>query len=349
MQAIRPLSLAALACAAAAACSDHNSAFSLDGPDAEPVVRTIPAAGGTVSTAAGATVQLPAGAVAAGTTVTLTPTAAAATSASGTAASQVAFRVEPAGLALNAPATVDLMVGRAAADAWLASVVVSAPGAVVENGEGSVDLATGLLRGEISRLGTVSAVIPEAAAVLRAGPLSAATRQLSAPAAPLAAVATPTRALRGDCGAPGKRCGELTVEVSPNLLELVSAAAVVYPQLSGEIAINGTSATGSIALSAPLRVRLESDANATTIPARITAIATPATVVTEVAGRITLSNLRVVGESGSSRGDATASLTVEYEGARAFIRLSHTFDAAVAGGAREPVTVAARIPLARVQ
>lgn len=345
---VRTFSGAALV-AFAAACGDHANSLPFDTPQGEPVVRTIPAEGGTVSTPAGASVQLPAGAVAAGTTLTLTNTAAPATSPSGAAASPSAFRIEPAGLALAAPAAVGLTL-TGGADLWLASVVVTTPSGTVESGQGSVDLAGGVLRGEISRLGTVSAVIPEPAAVLRAGPLSAATRQLAPASAPQTAVADPTRALRGDCGPAGRRCADLTVEVSPNLLETVAAAAVVYPHLSGEIRLNGTSATGSLTLSAPLRVRLQSGANATTVPARITAAATPATVVTETAGRITLTNLRVTGESAGGRGETTATLTVEYEGARAWIRLSHTLEASVgAGGAREAVTVAARIPLARVQ
>jgi hypothetical protein len=345
---LRAFSLAALACLAVSACGERGQQLPFETPTADPVVKTVPDAGGTVSTPAGASVQLPAGAVAGGTTVTLSPVAAQASSASGTAAAQNAFKLDPAGLQLTTPADVDLSLNRAQA-AWMASVVVSTPGGVIEDGQGSVDLATGLLRGSISKLGTVSAVIPEPAAVLRAGPLSAATAAVEPVFTPRTAVAVPTKSLRGDCGAPGKRCDGLVVEVSASLLDLVDSAVVIYPRMEGEIRITGATAAGALTLVAPLRVRLSSRANATTVPSRITAAATAATVVTETAGRITLSNLKVVGESGSSRGETTATLVIEYQGTRAFIRLGHSFLATVAGGTRENVTVAARIPLLRVE
>jgi hypothetical protein len=336
--------LAAFACAALAACDKTQQLpFEQNG---DPVVRTVGDAGATVSTPAGASVQLPAGAVATGTQVTLTPAVAPASSASGTAASASAFVLQPAGLALAKPADVDLTVNRAE-NAWLASVVVQTPNGVVETGDAGVDLATGMLRGQIGALGTVQAVIPEAAAVLRAQPLGTAAA-IRLPAAP-AAVTSPTRSLRGDCGTPGKRCAGLAIEVSRNLLALVDTAAIVFPRISGEIAINGTTATGALAMLAPVRVRLASRANAVTIPVRITAAATPQTVVTEVAGRVTLSNVKVTGESAATRSETLYTLVVDYSGAQAYIRLSHQFETTVANGQREPVTVSAQVPLVRGQ
>ena len=95
------------------------------------------------------------------------------------------------------------------------------------------------------------------------------TRQLSSPApAGAMVVRVSATTLRGDCGAPAKRCAGLSVEVSRNLLALVDTAAIVYPQLSGQITINGTSATGALVMQAPVRVRLASRANAATIPVR---------------------------------------------------------------------------------
>lgn len=338
-----PIALAALACTALSACDKGQQLpFEQNG---EPVVRTVGESGGTVSTPAGASVQLPVGAVASGTQVSLTPTVAPAATASGTAASANAFVLAPAGLALAKAADVDLTVNRAE-NAWLASVVVQTPTGLVETGDAGIDLATGVLRGQIASLGTVQAVIPEAGAILRAKPLG--TSAVRLPAAPQNAAATAaTRSLKGDCGAPGKRCGGLSVEVSSNLLTLVDTAAIVYPRLSGEITINGATATGSLVMTAPVRVRLQSRANAATIPVRITAAATPQTVVTETAGRVTLSNVRVTGESASTRSETMYTLNVDYSGAQAYIRLSHQFETTVANGKREPVTVAAQIPLAR--
>jgi len=335
--------LAAFTCATLAACDKAQQLpFEQTG---DPVVRTVGEAGGTVSTPAGASVQLPAGAVAGGTQVSLTPTVAPATTASGTAASANAFVLAPAGLALAKAAGVDLNVNRAE-NAWLASVVVQTPAGVVESGDAGVDVATGVLRGQIAALGTVQAVIPEAGAILRARPLGTAAARI--PANPSAAAATaPTRTLRGDCGAPGRRCAGLSVEVSPNLLALVDTAAIVYPQISGQMTITATTAQGSLSMLAPVRVRLASRANAATIPVRITATATAQTVVAETAGRITLTNVKVAGESAATRSETLYTLTVDYTGAQAYIRLTHQFETTVANGQREPVTVAAQIPLAR--
>lgn len=344
----RPIALAALACALLAACERAGQSLPFDSGSTEPVTRAVPAEGGTVSSPAGASVQLPAGAVPAGTQVTLTPTAAP-TPATGTAVSAYAFRLEPAGLVLQSPAAVDMRVDGRAANAWLASVVVATPGGVVEDGEASVDLNTGLLHGEISTLGTVSAVIPEPAAVIRAQRLGSLLRSV-APVAPAQALTgARTRALRGNCGGPGNRCTGIAVEVSEGLLGLVDTAAVLYPQVAGELNLNGQSAAGSLVLVAPLRVRLGTQTTSTTIRSHITATATPQTLVTETDGRITLTNVRVVGRSGREQGETLVTLTIEYAGAQAWIRLEHQFEALVESGRRETVTVAARVPLVRIQ
>ena len=342
----RRIALAVLAGASLAACDRAGQQMPFDSANTDPVTRTVPAQGATVSSAAGASVQLPAGAVPAGTEVTLTPTAASALS-SGTAASAYAFTLQPAGMALASPAAVNLRVDGARADAWLASVVVSTPAGVAEDGGASVDLNAGLVRGEIATLGTVQAVIPEAGAVLRARPLGTSLRSVAPVAGPRAAI-TATRALRGDCGGPGKRCAGLDVEVSQNLLGMVDTAAVVYPRLSGQITVQGATASGALVLVAPLRVRLAAGSTAITVPSRITATATPQTVVVEAEGRTTLTNVRVVGESGRERGETLATLTVEHAGAQAWIRLEHQFQATITAGRRELVTVAARVPLVRV-
>jgi hypothetical protein len=336
--------LAALACGALAAC-DHAQPLPFDHAT-DPVTRTVTDAGATLSSPAGASVSLPAGAVAGGTQVTLTPGVAPASTASGTAASTSAFRLEPTGLALAKPADVDLSIHRAD-NAWLASVVVQTPLGLVESGDAGVDLATGLLRGQIGALGTVQATIPEPAAILRANPLGTAIAKARLAAPRAAALTAPTRTLRGDCGGPGKRCAGLTVEVSPNLLALVDTAAIVYPRIGGTLTLSGTTASGALVMEAPVRVRLASKANAATVPVRITAQATPSTVVTETAGHITLSNVRVIGESGATHAETLYTLSIDYAGAQAFIRLTHSFETTVANGSREPVTVVAQLPLIR--
>lgn len=344
---IRRLAPAVLAVAALAACEQAAQNLPFGEQDTDPVERTVPAEGGTLSSSAGASVTLPAGALPGPTVITLTPVPAPASTPSGTAAGAHAFDLTPAGLALSAPATVQLAVDRARPDAWLASVVVATPAGTVETGEGSVDLTSGVAQGEISTLGTVSAVIPEPGAVLRATALSG---QGWSPA-PSAAAASglPTRALRGDCGAPGRRCAGATVQVSPSLVEMVDTLAVVFPRVSGEIRIEGGTARGALRLVAPLRVRVGGGKNAATVPGRVVAEPTAATVATEAGGVLTLTNVRVRGESGRQSAETVQTLTVQVDGARAWVVLEHAFQATLDDAGPQPVTVAARIPLVRVQ
>ena len=318
------------------------------GADDRAVTRPVTTTGATISSSAGASVQIPAGALASGTSVTLTPAPAPAQTQSGASAGTHVFHLEPAGATLAKAAATDLGIQKNNRDAWLASIVVSTPAGVIENGEASVDLASGIARGEIGTLGTLSAVIPERGAVIRARPLS----QIPAsPAQDNAAgrVANPTRALRVQCGEARNRCNDLMVGVSNNLLSTVDTAAVVFPQLRGEIRIEGARASGAITLVTPLRARLGSKTSAVTIPSEITAEATSATVVTETQGQVTFSNLRVRGKSGKETGETTVTLTVGYTGNRASIRLEHSLDATLTAGKRETVTVAGQIPLQRVQ
>jgi hypothetical protein len=340
------LALVATVSVALAAC-DHAQQLPFDN-SSDPVNRTVADSGATLSSPAGASVKLPAGSLPGGTQVTLTPGVAPASTSSGTTASVNAFQLAPAGLALAKPADVDLVIHRGD-NAWLASVVVQTPGGLVESGDGGIDLATGVLRGQISALGTVQATIPEASAILRANPLGTAIGHNALPLPRLAGAVVPTRTLRGDCGGPGKRCAGLIVEVSPNLLGLVDSTVIIYPQIGGTLTLSGTSASGALVMYAPVRVRLASRANAATVPVRITAEATAATLVTETAGHLTLSNLKVTGESGATHSQTSYTLSVDYSGTQAWIRLSHSFETTVANGTREPVTVAAQLPLVRTQ
>ncbi len=340
--------LAALAALSAAGCEQASQTLPFDGQPETPVSRAVPAEGGTISTTAGASVALPAGSVAAGTVVTLTPGAAPASSASGTAASARAFALAPAGMTLATPAGVDLALNGAGERAWLASLVVRTPTGVAELGDADVDLANGIVRGSIPTLGTVSAVLPEPGAVLRATALTSASA--SQAAAPRVQLATgTTRVLRGACGGAGNRCSALSVQVSPNLLERVDTVAVVFPRLSGEIRVSGASATGRLVLTAPVRARLASKASAVTLPSTITAEPTASTVVTETAGRVTLTHVKVTGRSAARTAETLTTLVVTYEGSQAWIRLEHGFQATLGPDGPENVTVAARIPLLREQ
>ena len=318
------------------------------GTGTQKVTRPVSSTGVTISSSSGASVQIPAGALPEGTPVTLTPAAAPSQTPSGTSAGTHVFHLEPAGAALATPATADLSIQKGHASAWLASLVLTTPSGTVESGDAGVDLANGIVRGEIRTLGTLSAVFPEAAAVIRARPLSEIPPSL-APDNSAGQVSVPTRSLRVQCGEAGNRCSELLVGVSSNLLSMVDTAAVVFPRLSGEIRIEGGKATGAITLVAPVRVRLGSRTSAVTIPGQITAEPTAATGVTETQGKVTLTNVRVRGKSGAETGETLVTLTVGYSGSKATIRLEHSLEATLSAGKRETVTVAGQIPLVRAQ
>ena len=103
--------VAAAALVVAAGCEQESQRLPFSVAPEAPVTRSIPAGGGTLSTAAGASVQFPAGAVAGGTTVSLASGApAAGTQRSGTPVSP-GFRLEPEGLSLSQRTPVELRAG----------------------------------------------------------------------------------------------------------------------------------------------------------------------------------------------------------------------------------------------
>ncbi|MDP9348748.1 MAG: hypothetical protein M3P24_06360, partial [Gemmatimonadota bacterium] len=145
-----PLLAASLALAACEQ-QEQQLPFDLAGPE---VARTVSATGGTVSTAQGASVTFPTGAVAQATAVTLTPVAQRASSPSGTPVGTASFRLTPEGAVLQKPAEVTLRLGANPADAWLASVLNVTPSGTQEIGSADVDLSAGLVRAKVSTLGT---------------------------------------------------------------------------------------------------------------------------------------------------------------------------------------------------
>jgi hypothetical protein len=310
-----PLLAASLALAA---CDQQEQQLPFDLAGAE-VTQTVSATGGTVSTAQGASVTFPAGAVAQATAVTLTPVAQPASTASGTPVGTASFRLAPEGTALQKPAEVTLKLGPAAsaAEAWLASVVHTTPAGTQEIGAVDVDQSSGLLRAEITTLGTLTAVLPEPAAVVRATPLTPA----STPAAVAAGPATATRALRGSCGEPGNRC-RIGVQASSSLLEVTDGVAVVFPAIRGAIQIEGAGATGEITLSGTLKVKAGKVGDGEQVS--ITVQATPATVATQTASEVRLTNVRVIGSGSGMKESVSTDLRVQYSGSRAEVRIERS-------------------------
>lgn len=136
--------------------------------DDETVETEVGEEGGAVSSPAGASVSFPAGAISGGSSVAITPVdPPTAAIGLGTAAWPVAFSLEPAGLVLDRPATVDLQVAPNDPErAWLTAAVNVTPSGVIPIGAAELDLTSGILRTQIDVLGTVSTVVPDSDQVI---------------------------------------------------------------------------------------------------------------------------------------------------------------------------------------
>jgi hypothetical protein len=342
---IRALTLFATWSGLLAACDQVEQQLPFDASDT-PVTRTVPESGAVLSTGAGASFRIPTGALPSGTTVTLTPVAAAQVP-SGTPAAPYAF-VLAGDAELAEPLRAELKLS--AGDAWLAAVAIATQQGVHETGDAAVDLASGVLRARIAHFGTVTPVLPAADAVVEVGSVPtgpAADHSLSSSrAAGATGAGFATLALRGVCGAPGRRCEGMEIKVGQNLFDYADRAAIVFPRIEGEIAITAGKATGSLIVDAPLRLRLRSGAVAVSIPVRITVSATAASRVTEASGSVTLTGMLVRVESSHGIDEQLLTLTVHHQGERAWLSLQPSIGANFAGTS-ERSTFAVKFPLER--
>jgi hypothetical protein len=343
---LRTLAVAGAAVAALSACEQTEQTLPFD-TSTDPVSRAIPASGGVVSTAAGASFMLPAGSVPGGTTVTVTVTPNPAAGAAGAPAAPHSFSIAAGGVSLARPIDAEFRFARQDAQAWLASAVVVTPQGTVEMGEADVDIAAGILRAKLPAFGTVTPVFPAQGAVVAVGQIAAAGTSVAEAPAAVGSASLLTRGLRGECGTPQRRCTDLQVSISRNLFQYASAVSAVFPIVSGQIDFAGTGASGSLALTSPLRLRLHSGAAAVTIPVRVSFTPTAQTVVAETPGTITLSNVRVRVESSQGTTEETMPLTVTYTGTAARLTIQRNIGANLAG-VSETSAFRATIPLTRI-
>lgn len=334
-----------LASAALAACERESQQLPFSAEGAGTVARTVPTTGATVSSPAGASVQIPAGAVSAPVEVRLTPVPAPAVARSGASAS-AGFQLEPAGTPLAQPASVGLAFD-ASADpgrAWLASLVNVTPSGVREIGETRVDLSTGSVSGEIDELGTLAVVIPDPKAVFqvrRGGERSLAP---GAPRYDLAATGTDSVVVR--CGDEANRCEGVSVTASANLLEKVENAAAVYPRIDGVLRISGTSVSGRIDLATSLRAQLEATSENVVINGSITP--TAGSVVSESAGSLTFSAMRHAirgsADSGSQSDEVVTTLEISKSGTPT-VTITRSFQIDNSAGEPESASVSVSFPV----
>lgn len=338
---IRPIAVLALA-GALAACEQTEQALPT-GATQDAVTRTITSAGGTVSSSAGAAVSFPAGAFAGSQEVTVTPVDAPASHPSGTPAAANAFEITPAGAQLAEPATVELKLSTMADRAWLASIANRLPdGTVQEIGDANVDLGTGIVRAEISTLGTLVAVLPEPSAVVMASPLRSAS---IAPAPVTTGALTATGSdgkLRMACGGgPGARCAGVELQVSENLLgSQIGKAALLYPTVGGELVLAGGAVSGTMTVSTAIRLGVAGQG----IPANLTLSVegVAGSSYTRTSGSVTLRDVRtVVSQDGTIVSEGVRTITVPLSANGGIMSVTGGFDFS---GTEATVRVAFPVP-----
>jgi hypothetical protein len=315
---------------------------------AAPASGTVTSAGGVVSTPAGAALHFPAGSVASPLSVSIVPVAMPAESGRSGHPVSAAFRLEPAGAVLTRPAELELKLSAGVGSAaWLASVVHVVDGGVEEIGSARVDLSTGVVAASIGRLGTVTLVIPEPAAVhvvRRRG--TQAAEPIAAPSdVPL--LASDSVSVR--CGEAGERCAGLEVEASGVLLDQVEDAAVVYPRFEGALQLSGVGASGLIRATASLRVKLQSGQTAETLEVIATLEPTPQTIVVETASELTLTHVRhrISGtlEGGSEEEEEIRTLVIPKTVDGGLLTIQRVFRIRTSGGSLEPAEVSLAVPV----
>lgn len=287
-----------------AACEQQSQSLPFNVDSAEPTVKTVSQSeAARVTTPGGASVHFPSGSVGSNTSVSLsTVTAPAAAAKSGTSVSS-GFKLEPAGLELEKPASAELKFAPPsdAARAWLASVVNITPDGIQEIGNTRLDLRSGLADARVGTLGTLAVVIPDPSAVVLVQ-RSGAARSISALESEL--LPTGTDSVATECGDVDNRCADLSAAASENLLTLVEDAAAVYPRITGKLRISGVSATGEFNMATTLRLRLKSGASAENVDFAALIRPTSGTVVTETASEIRMTNVyfRISGGTGDQSG-----------------------------------------------
>jgi hypothetical protein len=330
-----------------AACEQQSQTLPFSADLEETVVRTISAdESGSVTSAAGAAVRFPAGSLSEDTEISIKPVAPPAGIAGSGAPVSRGFQVEPAGLALARPALAELRIDPniESARAWLASVVVVTADGFEEIGSTRLDLRAGLAEAPISRLGTLAVVIPEPRAVF----VTRSDEQASSlSAAPSNLLPIGTDSVVVDCGRRTTRCDGLSVSASVSLNDKVAQTAAVYPRVFGSLVIDGVGASGEIVVGSSVRLLLRSGATSENVEVQGLLRPTAATVVTEDASSITLTNVyfRVGGGAEEAPSEGTRTLVIQKGVDAGFATFSRTFQLRNESDQLEDASVAITFPV----
>ncbi|MEO5510035.1 MAG: hypothetical protein ABIS27_05345 [Longimicrobiales bacterium] len=297
--------------------------------------QSVTSAGATLSLpGAGVTLNVPAGAVSAGTTLTATTTAApAGVSTFGTAASS-GFALTPDGQVLSTPATVDIRLNASAAadpNAWLASIVLVSGGkSTLLSSE--VDLTRRVVSADISRLGTVVAILPNPASVSNIGPITGSLFEAAVmTAGNMANVSSAPLTYRGPCTdssfssctvLDGTLNDGLSASASANILSKFAQAATVGATINGTITADPVTkvVSGSADAHITIYAQLLSRANTVNIIGdalipQFSKVATTVTTATTITYTITGLSVTVTSSEGKTATEVvTATFTTTLSG-----------------------------------
>ena len=335
--------LGLLATLAACDQSSQSLPFGID----EETTRTITADGGTITSPAGVSLTLPAGAVSGPATITLREIAPP-SGVPGTPSSQ-AFSITSPTAQLDAPAELEIRLAEDVdpASAWMASVVGSADGVIDEYPNGRIDLSTGFLSSDIGRFASFMAVIPPPAVIFPVEPETDSARPSIAVLPSFAGVTIDSIAV--ECGQPASRCAGLSATASGNLLNMVSASALLYPRIAGTLRIGEESVTGSINARATLRILLESERTAESIEVNALLEPTAETTVIQTPNEIHLTNVRQrISGSVYGIGQTTEEITtlvIPRSDGAGLVSVRRPFEIRVAGGNRETAAITFTFPV----
>jgi hypothetical protein len=312
-------------------------------PNEGPVSATLTEVGGWISTPLGAAVSFPAGALTSNTVVTLSSAQNPGALEGSAALAGTAFRLEPAGLVLARPAMVELRIPASGDDGWLASIVNVMPdGRIVELGHTWVDRTNGIIRAEITELGTVVAVRPHAAGVVHVTPLESGVHAAGSNPAIASMGSAHGSGFTMQCGSEGARCSGISAQLGGNLLgRSIGRAALVYPELTGTLQLADGSVEGSVVLAGSLRAEI----GGVGVPShlRVTISAGPASSYSLSESTALIEGMRVVfQQDGTVIRDviATVPLPLSADGASLYYEGEFTYSG-------ESAPFAVRLPLHR--
>ena len=297
-----------LAVALLAACTQDEQKLPFSVGANQSVSKTISTGGGTLSTPSGASLTFPSGSLAASTAVTITPTApSAAASAIGSPVAAMSMAVTPSGTQLAQPAQFHMSIspdaGAETQNAWLTTILLEHAGTMMVFPKADLDLTNKIIRTDITRLGTLTPIIPPASAIINIPGALSASRALGsvtvADAGALAGVKTISKTCGGFNGTTYAPCPGLTATATQNVIDRYPEIAIVFPSISGSLtlaadpAIVSAVVTGSLNSFTTFRVQSGGGTGATSVEFTVVMAATAASRATQVGNTLTITNLQV--------------------------------------------------------